>query len=266
MALTLQQKKELVAELAEVAGQAHSLVAAEYAGLTVAQMTDLRRKARDGGVFLKVSKNTLVRRAVENTDFACVADALTGPMIYAFSTQDPGAAGRLIKGFSKTHDKLKARLVSMSGRMYPASHVDVLASLPTRVVGGHIHSRIMLQALFSRRQFQGLIAPQGGNGLQGRFPGAPQGILVTRINHHLQHLGVRRVFEKLQPLLRGFLLFVVPIGFVIYLPSLYLLEKPDPLGLPGVAPFLAPVAAVGFAMVTGALWRLGVRHYRSTGS
>ena len=132
MALTLQQKKELVAELAEVAGQAHSLVAAEYAGLTVAQMTDLRRKARDGGVFLKVSKNTLVRRAVENTDFACVADALTGPMIYAFSTQDPGAAGRLIKGFSKTHDKLKARLVSMSGRMYPASHVDVLASLPTR--------------------------------------------------------------------------------------------------------------------------------------
>jgi large subunit ribosomal protein L10 len=132
MALNLQQKKELVAELAEVAGTAHSLVAAEYAGLTVAQMTDLRRKARDGGVFLKVSKNTLVRRAVENTDFACVADALTGPMIYAFSTQDPGAAGRLIKGFSKTNDKLKPRLVSMSGRMYPASHVDVLASLPTR--------------------------------------------------------------------------------------------------------------------------------------
>ena len=96
MALNLQQKKELVAELAEVAGQAHSLVAAEYAGLTVAQMTDLRRKARDGGVFLKVSKNTLVRRAVENTDFACVADALTGPMLYAFSKQDPGAAGRLI--------------------------------------------------------------------------------------------------------------------------------------------------------------------------
>lgn len=69
-----------------------------------------------------------------------------------------------------------------------------------------------------------------------------------------------------QAWLRGFLLFVVPIGFVIYLPSLYLLDKPDPLGLPGAAPFLAPVAAVAFALVAGALWRLGVRHYRSTGS
>jgi len=132
MALNLQQKKELVAELAEVAGQAHSLVAAEYAGLSVVQMTALRKKARDGGVFLKVSKNTLVRRAVENTDFACVSDALTGPMIYAFSKEDPGAAGRLVKDFAKTNDKLKARLVSMGGRMYPATHVDVLASLPTR--------------------------------------------------------------------------------------------------------------------------------------
>ena len=66
--------------------------------------------------------------------------------------------------------------------------------------------------------------------------------------------------------LRGFLLFVVPIGFVIYLPSLYLLDKPDPLGLPSVAPFLAPVAAVAFALVAAAFWGLGVRHYRSTGS
>ena len=66
--------------------------------------------------------------------------------------------------------------------------------------------------------------------------------------------------------LRSFLLFVVPIGFVIYLPSLYLLDKPDPLGLPAVAPFLAPVAATAFALVAGMLWRLGVRHYRSTGS
>ncbi len=132
MALNLQRKKELVAELAEVAGLSHSLVAAEYAGLSVAQMTDLRKKARDGGVFLKVSKNTLIRRALEKTDFACVTDALTGPMIYAFSKQDPGAAGRLIKDFAKTNNKLKARLVSIGGQMYPATHVDVLASLPTR--------------------------------------------------------------------------------------------------------------------------------------
>src|SRR3546814_69947 len=132
MALNLTQKQEVVAELAEVAGSAHSLVAAEYVGLTVAQLTDMRKKARQEGVFLKVAKNTLVSRAVENTDYAVVKDALTGPLLYAFSQEDPGAAGRLIKEFAKANDKLKPRLVSLGGQMYPGSHVDVLASLPTR--------------------------------------------------------------------------------------------------------------------------------------
>ncbi len=95
-------------------------------------MTGLRKKARDEGVFLKVAKNTLVSRAVENTDYAVVKDALTGPLLYAFSQEDPGAAGRLIKEFAKSNDKLKPRLVSLGGQMYPGSHVDVLASLPTR--------------------------------------------------------------------------------------------------------------------------------------
>lgn len=132
MALNLTQKQEVVAELAGVAGSAHSLVAAEYVGLTVAQLTDLRKKARQGGVFLKVAKNTLVSRAVENTDYAVVKDELTGPLLYAFSQEDPGAAGRLIKEFAKANDKLKPRLVSLGGQLYPGSHVDVLASLPTR--------------------------------------------------------------------------------------------------------------------------------------
>ena len=108
------------------------MVAAEYSGLTVAQLTDLRNKARRGGVFLKVVKNTLVRRAVEGTDFACAKDALTGPMIYAFSTEDPGAAGRLIKEFAKANDKLQARVVAIGGQAFPGSHIDRLASLPTR--------------------------------------------------------------------------------------------------------------------------------------
>jgi len=95
-------------------------------------LTGLRKKARDEGVFLKVAKNTLVSRAVENTDYAVVKDALTGPLLYAFSQEDPGAAGRLIKEFAKSNDKLKPRLVSLGGQMYPGSHVDVLASLPTR--------------------------------------------------------------------------------------------------------------------------------------
>ena len=89
MALNLAQKKEVVAELANVAAKAHSLVAAEYAGLTVAQFTELRKKARQGGVYVKVAKNTLVSRAVEGTDYACVQDALKGPLLYAFSKEDP---------------------------------------------------------------------------------------------------------------------------------------------------------------------------------
>ena len=132
MALNLAQKKEVVAELANVASTALSLVAAEYAGLTVSQLTDLRRKARQSGVFVKVAKNTLVARAVEGTDYACVKDTLTGPLLYAFSKEDPGAAGRLIKEFAKGNDKLKPTLVAVGGKAYPGTHVDVLASLPTR--------------------------------------------------------------------------------------------------------------------------------------
>ena len=132
MALNLEQKKEVVAELAGVAAKAHSLVAAEYAGLSVSQLTELRRKARQGGVYLRVAKNTLVRRAVSGTEFECVQDSLTGPMLYAFSEEDPGAAGRLIKDFAKANEKLKTRLVAIGGQMYPAEHLDRLASLPTR--------------------------------------------------------------------------------------------------------------------------------------
>jgi large subunit ribosomal protein L10 len=132
MALNLGQKKEVVAELANVAATAHSLVAAEYVGLTVEQLTELRKKARESGVFLKVAKNTLVRRAVEGTDYAGTSDQLIGPLLYAFSVEDPGAAGRLVKDFAKANDKLKAKLVAIGGQVYPGTHVDVLASLPTR--------------------------------------------------------------------------------------------------------------------------------------
>ena len=132
MALNLEQKKEVVAELANVAAKAHSLVAAEYAGLTVAQLTELRKKARQNGVYLRVAKNTLVSRAVEGTDYECVKDALKGPLLYAFSKEDPGAAGRSDQGFRQGQRKLKAKLVAIGGKAYPASHVDVLASLPTR--------------------------------------------------------------------------------------------------------------------------------------
>lgn len=132
MALTFAQKKEVVAELANVAANAESLVVADYAGLTVGQLTELRRMAREDGVYVKVAKNSLMRRAVEGTDYACITDALVGPLLYAFSTEDPGAAGRLVKEFSKANPKLEARMVAVGGEMYPSTHVDVLASLPTR--------------------------------------------------------------------------------------------------------------------------------------
>ena len=132
MALNLSQKQVVVAELAEVASKAQSLVAAEYAGVTVGQMTSMRKQARENGVFLKVVKNTLATRAVEGTDFDVIKDDLVGPLLYAFSMEDPGAAARLIKDSTKTTEQLKAKLVSIGGQKYPASHVDVLASLPTR--------------------------------------------------------------------------------------------------------------------------------------
>ncbi len=132
MALNLEQKKVVVAELANVAASAHSLVAAEYSGLTVEQFTELRKKARESGVYVKVAKNTLVSRAIEGTDYVCVKEALVGPMLYAFSQEDPGAAGRLVKEFSKANEKLVAKIVAIGGQMFPGSHVDTLASLPTR--------------------------------------------------------------------------------------------------------------------------------------
>ncbi len=152
MALNLSQKKEVVAELAQVAASAHSLIAAEYAGITVEQMTAMRKKARDSGVFLKVVKNTLASRAVEGTDYECAKDSLVGPLLYAFSKEEPGAAGRLIKEFSKGNDKLKAKVVVVGGQAYPASHVDVLASLPTLEQALGMLARVLAEpaAMFAR--------------------------------------------------------------------------------------------------------------------
>jgi len=132
MALTLVQKKAVVSEVAAVAQTAHSAVAAEYRGLTVSDMTELRRKARTDGVYLKVAKNTLVRRAVEGTDFECMADELTGPLLFAFSLEDPGAAARLIKDFAKDNDRLIAKLVAVGAQLHDASELERLSKLPTR--------------------------------------------------------------------------------------------------------------------------------------
>lgn len=132
MALNIEQKKAVVAEVSEVAKTALSAVAAEYRGLTVEELTDLRVKARQGGVYLKVAKNTLVRRAVEGTEFECMSDSLTGPLLLAFSMEDPGAAARLVKDYAKQHDLLVAKNVAIGGELYDASELERLSRLPTR--------------------------------------------------------------------------------------------------------------------------------------
>ena len=132
MALSLEQKKAVVAEIAGVAVNAHSLVVSEYIGTTVDDFTEMRSEARKTGVFLKVAKNTLVKRGVQGTDFECVADSLVGPMLYAFSIEDPGCAARLIKDYAKKNEKLVTKLVSIGGKMFDASELGRLASLPTK--------------------------------------------------------------------------------------------------------------------------------------
>lgn len=132
MALRLDDKKALVAEVAAVAATAQSVVAAQYRGLTVTQMTDLRAKARKSGVYLRVVKNTLARKAIAGTAFECVGKSLKGPLILAFSKEDPGAAARLVKTFAKDHDKLVPTVVSLGGSALTAKDLDRIASLPTK--------------------------------------------------------------------------------------------------------------------------------------
>ena len=132
MALSLEEKKAVVAEVAEVASQAHSAVAAEYSGLTVVEMTELRAKARADGVYVRVVKNTLARRAVQGTEFECMQAGFTGPLVLAFSKDDPGAAARVVKDFAKTHSKLMPKLVAVGGQLLGPGDLDRLASMPTR--------------------------------------------------------------------------------------------------------------------------------------
>ena len=171
MALNLSQKHEVVAELAEVAAKAHSLIAVEYAGTTVEQMTAMRKKARESNVYLKVVKNTLASRAVAGTEFEVVKDALVGPLLYAFSMEEPGAAGRLIKEFAKSNEKLKAKIVSVEGKLLPAAHVDVLAALPTREQALAMLARLLAEpASMFARAVKAVADKQGGGEVAAEAP------------------------------------------------------------------------------------------------
>jgi len=131
MAMRLDDKKVFVKEINAVAGDSVSAVAAEYRGLTVSQMTALRKEARNAGVYMRVVKNTLARRAIEGTGFECMKDTLKGPLLLAFAKDDPGAAARIINDFARTHDALKAVSLSAGGQLMPASDLSMMATLPT---------------------------------------------------------------------------------------------------------------------------------------
>ena len=132
MKCTLAVKKAVVKEVAEVASKAISAVIADYRGLTVNQMTQLRASARKARVYLRVVRNTLTRRALEGTEFACLNDQLVGPLFLAMSLDAPSDAARLLKEFAKTFDKLEIKAVSIGGKLYGADQLDMVASLPTR--------------------------------------------------------------------------------------------------------------------------------------
>lgn len=132
MPLNLEDKKSIVAEVHAVASKAHSAVAAEYRGLSVGEMTELRSKARNNGVYLRVVKNTLARRAVEGTEFECMKDGMVGPLVLAFSKEDPSSAARLIKDFVKAHDKMVVKVGSFGGKVLSPQEFDKLATMPTR--------------------------------------------------------------------------------------------------------------------------------------
>jgi large subunit ribosomal protein L10 len=129
--LNLDDKKAIVAEVSETAGQALSLVIADARGVDVNDMNALRTKARAENVQLRVIRNTLAKRAFVGTDYACVDDVLVGPSLFAFSMEDPGAAARLFKDFAKGNDSFAVKALSVSGQLLGKEQIDVLANLPT---------------------------------------------------------------------------------------------------------------------------------------
>ncbi|MEK9527269.1 MAG: 50S ribosomal protein L10 [Gammaproteobacteria bacterium] len=132
MPIGLKEKQAIVAEVNETAQAALSAVMADYRGVTVDAMTQLRKSARESGVQVRVIRNTLAKRAFEGTELECMNDALTGPCIVAFAMEDPGASARLFKDFAKEQEAFEIKALSVGGKLLPAEQIDALAKLPTR--------------------------------------------------------------------------------------------------------------------------------------
>ena len=131
MALNLESKKVIVDQVGTTASNALSLVIADARGVDVTHMTTLREKARKQNIEIRVVRNTLAKLAFKGTDFECVSEVLTGPSLFGFSMEDPGAAARLFKEFAKDNDKFEVKALSISGQLLDNGQIDVLAKLPT---------------------------------------------------------------------------------------------------------------------------------------
>ena len=132
MPIGLKEKQAIVAEVNETAQAALSAVMADYRGVTVDAMTQLRKSARESGVRVRVIRNTLAKRAFEGTELECMNEALKGPCIVAFAMEDPGASARLFKDFAKEQEAFEIKALSVGGKLLPAEQIDALAKLPTR--------------------------------------------------------------------------------------------------------------------------------------
>ena len=131
MSLNIEDKKAVVAEIAAEVAKAQTIVVAEYRGIGVASMTQLRKQARESGVYLRVLKNTLARRAVQETPCAGLADQMVGPLVYGIS-EDPVAAAKVLHDFAKKDDKIVVKAGSYDGKVLNAVEVAQLASIPSR--------------------------------------------------------------------------------------------------------------------------------------
>ena len=131
MAIRLEDKKQIVSEVNQAARSALAAVLANYHGVAVGELTELRKTARENKVYLRVVRNTLLKKAVADTEFECIQEALVGPTILAFSEEDPGAAARVLKDFAKGNDAFEIKALAIGGKLLDASQIDVLAKLPT---------------------------------------------------------------------------------------------------------------------------------------
>ncbi len=144
MAIRLEDKKQIVSEVNQAANSALSAVLADYHGISVSELTNLRKTARENNVYLRVVRNTLLKRAIADTEYECISEVLVGPTLLAFSQEDPGAAARVLKDFAKENDEFEIKALSVGGKLLDASQIDVLATLPTYDQGVSLLMSVML--------------------------------------------------------------------------------------------------------------------------